>query len=180
MEWPPENIETTRLQLRKPMLTDAVPMFEQYTQDTDVTKYLTWKPHKNKDETKQFLQRCLDVWKDGTAFPYAIIRKIDQKFLGMIEIVDLDQTGVNIGYVLAKQYWGNGYTTEAVKAIINWGLQQEEIYRIWAVCDKENSASFRVLEKAGMQREGILRKWIKLVNVSHIPRDCYCYSIVKM
>lgn len=178
--WPPENFETERLILRIPLLADAIPVFEQYAQDSEVTKYLTWQPHKNKNETEQFLQRCLDVWKDGSAFPYAIIRKMDQKFLGMIEIVDLDQHGVNIGYVLAKHHWGNGYATEAVKCIIKWGLQQDNIYRIWAVCDVENPASSRVLEKAGMQKEGILRKWIKLSSISKIPRDCYCYSIVKI
>ncbi len=177
--WMPERFDTERLKLRTPVHSDAVPIFEQYAQDTEVTKYLTWQPHKNIDETKQFLQRCVDVWKQGLAFPYSIIRKIDQKFLGMIEMVDVDTNGINIGYVLAKQYWGNGYAAEALKIIIDWGLQQKDIYRIWAVCDVGNPASARVLEKAGMQKEGILRKWIKLVNISQIPRDCHCYSIVK-
>ncbi len=177
--WPPENIETERLRLRKPMLTDAAPIFEQYAQDADVTKYLTWQPHKNIEETKQFLQRCLDVWKEGTAFPWAIIRKLDQQFLGMIEITAIDHAGINLGYVLAKKYWGNSFIVEALKVIINWGIHQNEIYRVWAVCDTENRASARALEKAGMQKEGILRRWIKHSNISEVPKDCICYSIVK-
>ena len=121
----------------------------------------------------------MNVWKEGTAFPWAIIRKTDQQFLGMIEIVAIDHAGVNVGYVLAKKFWGKGYIPEALKAIINWAFLQEEIFRVWAFCDTENIASAKVLEKAGMQQEGILRRWLKLSNISEIPRDCYSYSIVK-
>lgn len=176
---PPEKFETKRLQLRKPLISDSVPIFNQYAQDAEVTKYLTWQPHKNINETRQFVQRCLDVWKDGTAFPWAVIRKLDQQFLGMVEITAIDHAGLNVGYVLAKKYWGNGYVVEALKSIIKWGLKQPDIYRIWAVCDVDNAASARVLEKAGMQKEGILRRWLILSNISQIPRDCFCYSIVK-
>jgi len=179
MNQPPQKFETHRLQLRKPLLSDSVPIFNQYAQDAEVTKYLTWSPHKNISETKHFLQRCLDVWENGTAFPWAIIRKIDQQFLGMIEITAIDHAGVNLGYVLAKKYWRNGYAAEVVKPIISWSFDQKDIYRVWAICDTENLASSRVLEKAGMEREGILRRWLKLSNISEIPRDCFCYSIVK-
>jgi RimJ/RimL family protein N-acetyltransferase len=177
--WPPNNIETKRLFLRKPLLSDAVPIFEQYAQDKEVTKFLTWQPHENLGETKDFLRRCVNVWKEGTAFPWAIIRKSDQQFLGMVEIVGIDHSGVNVGYVLAKKYWGKGYMPEALKLIIDWAFQQDDIYRVWAFCDTENAASAKVLEKAGMQQEGILRRWVKLSNISEIPRDCYSYSIVK-
>ncbi len=179
MNSPPKQFETKRLHLRKPLLSDAVPIFDQYAQNDEVTKYLTWQPHKNLKETKEFLRRCVNVWKEGTAFPWAIIRKTDQQFLGMIEIVAIDHAGVNVGYVLAKKFWGKGYIPEALKAIINWAFLQEEIFRVWAFCDTENIASAKVLEKAGMQQEGILRRWLKLSNISEIPRDCYSYSIVK-
>jgi len=179
MNSPPKKFVTKRLHLRKPLLSDAVPIFEQYAQDVEVTKYLTFRPHKNIGEAKEFVRRCVIVWKEGTAFPWAIIRKSDQRFLGMIEIVGIDHAGVNLGYVLAKKYWGKGYMPEALKAIIDWSFKQEEIYRVWAFCDAKNFASAKVLEKIGMQREGILRKWMKLPNVSDIPRDCYSYSIIK-
>jgi [ribosomal protein S5]-alanine N-acetyltransferase len=179
MNSPPKQFETKRLQLRKPLLTDAVTIFEQYAQDEEVTKYLIWQPHKNIKETKEFLRRCINVWKEGMAFPWAIIRKSDQQFLGMIEIVGIDQHGVNIGYVLAKKYWGKGYMPEALKVIIDWAFQQEEVFRVWAFCDTANLASVTVLEKVGMQREGVLRRWIKLSNLGEEPRDCFSYSIVR-
>ena len=58
-------------------------------------------------------------------------------------------------------------------------MDQEPIHRVWAVCDVENRGSARVLEKVGMQREAILRKWLVHPNISPIPRDCYCYAIVR-
>jgi len=58
-------------------------------------------------------------------------------------------------------------------------LGQEEIHRVSALCDIENAASARVLERIGMQCEGILRKSIMHPNVSDTPRDCFCYSVVK-
>jgi RimJ/RimL family protein N-acetyltransferase len=69
--------------------------------------------------------------------------------------------------------------TEAVKGLIAWALKQQHIYRIWAVCDVDNVASARVMEKAGMVREGTLRRWSVHPNISREPRDSYCYAIVK-
>ena len=99
--------------------------------------------------------------------------------MGMIEIVGIDHAGVLIGFVLAKPYWGQGYMTETLKVLIEWCLQQPNIYRVWAFCDVENTSSARVLQKAGMQKEGILRRWIKLPHLDQKPRDCFCYSVVK-
>jgi RimJ/RimL family protein N-acetyltransferase len=58
-------------------------------------------------------------------------------------------------------------------------LKQQAIFRIWAVCDVDNAASARVMEKAGMQREGVLRRWSVHPNISAEPRDSFCYAIVK-
>jgi RimJ/RimL family protein N-acetyltransferase len=96
----------------------------------------------------------------------------------MIEM-RIDRFRADFGYAIAKPYWGNGYTTEAAKIIIQWALKQESIYRVWAICDVENLASARVMEKAGMQKEGILRRFTIHPNISAEPRDCYCYAIVK-
>jgi RimJ/RimL family protein N-acetyltransferase len=178
-ERPPEKIETKRLLLRKPMLEDAAPIFKLYAQDQRVTRYLSFKPHQSVDETKAFLKRCLINWKKNSSFPWTIVRRKDKQLIGMIEITSIDQTGINLGYVLAKAYWGNGYMTEALRKIIEWALDQNDVYRVWAICDTENNASTRVMEKAGMQKEGILRRWTILPNMGDEPRDCYCYSIVK-
>ncbi len=62
---------------------------------------------------------------------------------------------------------------------MEWGLAQNGLVRLWSICDIDNPASGRVMEKAGMKLEGILPSKISHPNLSDEPRDVYCYSIVK-
>ncbi len=63
--------------------------------------------------------------------------------------------------------------------MIDWCLSQQAIYRVWAICDVDNPASARVMAKAGMEYEGVLKKFCVHPNISPIPRDVLCYAIVK-
>lgn len=175
---PPQTLETQRLYLRQPIIEDAVSIFEQYAQDLEVTKYLGWQPHKSIAVTHEFINRCISVWADDSAFPYVLIRQEDAQLIGMVEI-RINNYKADLGYVLAKSEWGKGYIPEATQALTNWALEQDEIYRVWAFCDVENLASTRVMEKVGMQREGVLRRWFIHPNLSKAPRDCYCYAMSK-
>ena len=175
---PPELFETERLQLRPPAVSDAEAIFQGYAQDAVVSRYMTWHPHTAIQETEAYLQRCLTAWSKRSAFTWVLIHKLDQRLMGMMEL-RIETHKAEIGYVLAQPYWGQGYMPEAVQALISWALQHPQLYRVWAVCDTENRASSRVMEKVGMQREGILRRWTYHPNVSAEPRDVYCYAIVK-
>jgi len=174
----PEIIETDRLRLRKPEVADAEAVFTGYAQDPVVTRYLIWLPHKDIGETRAFISRCLDCWTGDKTFSWVITDKTTSELLGMIEI-RLDGHTVNLGYVLKRVCWRKGIMPEAAKAIVDWAMSQREIYRVWAICDVENHASARVLEKVGMQREGIFRRMIMHPTVSDEPRDALCYAIVK-
>jgi [ribosomal protein S5]-alanine N-acetyltransferase len=175
---PPERIETERLTLRKPRRDDAPAIFSAYAQDLEVTRYMTWRPHKSVGETYRIVELMLKLWDDGGAYSYVITLKYSDSAIGMIAMHP-EGFKVSIGYVLARQYWSKGYTTEAALAVTNWLLKQPDIYRVFATCDIENPASAHVMEKAGMQREGILRRYIVHPNISDEPRDSYMYAIVK-
>lgn len=175
---PPDIIETARLMLRRPMMADAEAIFTEYAQDAEVTRHMIWRPHKNVEETHDFVRRCMLAWEDDSAYPWVITRKEDGRLIGMIEC-RINDYRMDIGYVLARAHWGRGYMSEAARPVVDWGLAQGGIFRIWALCDVDNRASARVMEKIGMQREGILRRWHLHPNVSDEPRDVYCYSIVK-
>jgi RimJ/RimL family protein N-acetyltransferase len=112
------------------------------------------------------------------ALQWVILRKEDERLLGMIG-GRVEGHKVELGYVLAKAYWNQGYMTETVCAVVEWALSDPEIFRVWAVCDIENTASARVMEKAGMKREGVLRRWSIHPTRSSEPRDCYSYAITK-
>ena len=175
---PPERIETERLVLRIPRVEDASIIFVCWTQDKEVTRYLTWRPHQHMRQTEDYIQSCISAWEHKTRFPYMITLKESSEIIGMID-PRIEGMKVGIGYVAARAYWGKGYVTEAIHAIIDWAFRQSSIFRVYATMDVENVASQRVLEKVGMQREGVLRKYIAHPNISEIPRDSYIYAIVK-
>jgi RimJ/RimL family protein N-acetyltransferase len=174
----PEQIETERLLLRKPRPDDAHAIFEGWAQDQEVTRYLTWRPHQRVEETQEFVQSCLTAWEQETRFPYVITLKESGKVIGMID-PRIEGSKVGIGYGSGRAHWGKGYVPEATGAIIEWTFQQPSIYRVYATTDVDNIASRRVLEKVGMQCEGILRKYILHPNLSDVPRDSYMYAITK-
>lgn len=175
---PPELIETERLVLRVPRPSDARAIFDGYAQDSEVTRYVVWRPHKDVRETEQFLAGCMAAREAGARFPWAITLKGGGELVGMIEI-RVNGFKADVGYVLARAWWGKGLTTEALRPVVGWAMAQPDIYRVWALCDAANAASARVLEKAGMKLEGVLRRNVLHPNVSREPRDSCCYALVK-
>jgi [ribosomal protein S5]-alanine N-acetyltransferase len=175
---PPESIVTDRLLLRAPVMKDAEDIFQTYAQDPEITRYLIWRPHTRIEQTQEFVAGCIQAWQEEKRFPYVITESNDDHAIGMIEL-RLENLKADVGYVLGREYWGKGYVTEALRAVVNWCLSQPEIYRVWAVCDVDNIVSARVMEKVGMRCESILRRGVLHPNISDEPRDCYLYSITK-
>jgi RimJ/RimL family protein N-acetyltransferase len=96
----------------------------------------------------------------------------------MIEI-RIEGHKADLGTVIARPDWSKGYAAEAVQSVVNWAIEQPRIMRVWALCDIDNDASAWVLEKVGMEQEGILRRFIMHPNTSDEPRDILCYSLVR-
>lgn len=174
---PPENIETERLRLRRPRLDDATFVYS-YASMEEVARFMMWKQHDDITQSRQFLERCINVWDESLAFPWMIEEKQSCRPLGMIEL-QIEGHMASMGYVLSKENWGFGYTTEAVIALRDWSLAQAGIYRFWSYGDIDNHASRRVMEKASMQHEGTLHRWVVHPNISSEPRDAFCCAIVK-
>jgi ribosomal-protein-alanine N-acetyltransferase len=84
----------------------------------------------------------------------------------------------NFGFLLDRKYWGKGYMSEAVQAIIKHCFDDLGLERLEATCDLENMASARVMEKCGMIREGIVRSGY-YSQVLKEYRDVYLYAIVR-
>jgi RimJ/RimL family protein N-acetyltransferase len=175
----PNEIPTPRLRLRKPRLDDAQPIFSAYTSDATVVRFLTWRAHETEKQTRDFLRHALDEWANGSGFPYVIeITDGDSGPVGMIH-PRARAHEMQFGYVLARPYWGKGYMTEALEAVVAWSLSRPATWRASAFCDVDNIASARVMENAGLTFEGILRRYFIHPNVSSEPRDCKVYSKVR-
>lgn len=171
---PPESFTTARLLLRKPRVEDAPLIFAGYAQDPEVVRYLTFLPHRDVQETDEVVSRFLENWRSGKSFSWLIFLRDSGELAGAISARH-DQ-GINIGYALGHPFWGKGFMSEAVTAVVDWAFSMPGVFRVWAVCDLENAASARLLERNGFREEGTLRKWSLHPNISEIPRDCYCYA----
>lgn len=172
---PPETFATPRLDCRRTAPGDAAAIFEAYGTDPEVTRYLMWKPYSKVEPLIEFLSTQIDAWEQGTSFRYEICLKGTQTPIGSIALRP-EGSKVNFGYVLAKPFWGRGLMTEALKHLVDWSLDQPDVFRAYAVCDVDNPSSARVMEKAGMIREGVLRRWLIQPNIGAEPRDCIIFA----
>ncbi|HEV2800701.1 MAG TPA: GNAT family N-acetyltransferase [Pyrinomonadaceae bacterium] len=175
---PPTHIETARLSLRKPVAADVPLIYAAYAADPAVTRYLTWRPHQSLADGERPFAEQQAAWESGKYFSWVITLKEQNELAGMISVRP-EGWRVDLGYVLGRKWWGRGLMTEAVRAVTDYVLSEPEVFRVWAVCDVENAASARVLEKTGMRREGILRRWAMHPNAGDEPRDCFCYARIK-
>lgn len=171
---PPESFATARLILRKPRLEDAPLIFGAYAQDPEVIRYLTFRPHRDVKDAEEVVGRFLENWRSGKSYCWLIFRGDQGELIGAISARE-DQ-GINLGYLLARPFWGQGFMSEALNAVTAWAFSSPSVFRVWAVCDLDNHASAHLLERNGFTQEGILRKWSLHPNISSVPRDCYCYA----
>ncbi len=153
------TIETERLLLRKITLNDANDIFE-YGSDPLVSQYTMWSTHTSIEDTKNFLRSLSKMYKKRELIDWGIVHKSEQKLIGTCGYVEwsMNHSRAQIGYALSRKYWSQGYMSEAVSAIIDFGFREMSLNKIEARCAQENIASARVMEKVGMQLEGILRQ----------------------
>jgi ribosomal-protein-alanine N-acetyltransferase len=172
----PGTFPTPRLLLRPIAPDDAAAIFDAYAQDPEVTRYLVWRPHQRLADTQAYIAHCLTA---QTSRTYVLTGRQDKVIRGAIDIRQPTPHRLEFGYVLARPHWGRGLMTETLQAIVHWALAQPAIFRIGAVCDIDNIASARVMEKAGLTHEGLLRRWMIHPNISDEPRDCLAYGAAR-
>jgi ribosomal-protein-alanine N-acetyltransferase len=178
MNPPPDTFATERLWARRPRLDDAPAIFAAYAADPEVTRYLAWLTHESVDTLRDYLQHPIVDWETGASFRYELCLRDTDNPVGSIHLRP-EGNRVMIGYVLARPLWGRGLMAEALRFAIDWALAQPDVHRAYAFCDVQNPGSARVMEKAGMEREGILRCYHVCPNLSLQPRDCFMYAKVR-
>jgi RimJ/RimL family protein N-acetyltransferase len=176
---PPDTFTTARLRARVPRVGDAAAAFQAYANDPEVTRFLTWKPHERIETLAVFLLGSIINWENGKGpFNWMLSPLDSDAIIGSIGVTIADGKAM-FGYVLARSHWGRGLMPEALGWLVGWSLAQPEIFRAYAFCDVENAASARVMEKAGMAREGVLRRWHTCPTISPEPRDCVMFAKVR-
>ncbi len=174
----PSGFQTARLNLRPIAPDDRDPIFDGYAQDAEVTRYLIWRPHRSREETAAYIAVCAET-PPTIARTYMLTGRDGGIVRGGFDLRQPAPHRLEFGYVLARPFWGQGLMTEALTEVADWALRQDHVFRISAVCDIENIGSARVMEKAGLIREGMPRRLMIHPNVSDEPRDCFSYARVR-
>ena len=144
------NICTERL-LLVPLGPQYLISTHEYSSDLDNTKYMMFLPNSNIGETKSFLERAHEEWQKLSPqfYEYAIL--LHSEHIGAVSIYINKENGEGeLGWIINKKYWRNGYAEEAAKAVVNFAIQELKIRKLIAHCDSENISSSRVMEKLGM------------------------------
>lgn len=176
-------IKTRSLILRPPTIKDAQTIFVAYTQDPIVTRHVSWKTHQSIHESRQYIKDCIKAWKGNTRYIWIITKKYGKEVIGTIDLRYVESRTLtpmaDVGYVIKHSEWNKGYITEALRAVMGLAFSHLKIHRFWAICDVDNQASARVMEKAGMVREGRLRKYTFHPNIDNKPCDVYLYAKIQ-
>ena len=157
-------MQTERLTLRAYALSDIpalVPLIG--TREVAATTLRIPHPYSESD-ARVFIARVQEDLSNGSSLPLGIVLRESGALCGGVRLrIELDHRRAELGYWIGVPYWGNGYATEAARAIVNYGFGTLGLHRIFASHFGNNHASARVLTKIGMRHEGSLRahvlKW---------------------
>lgn len=164
-------LRASRLALRGFRMADA-PVVVALAGDTEVARNTLNIPHPyERGDAEAWIASHPDQLERRQAVTYAVTVARDEQLVGAVGlIIDTDHERAELGYWIGRPYWGNGYATEAARALVNWGFETLQLHRIHASHFPRNPASGRVLEKLGMRAEGTLRqhvsKWDEFLDLS--------------
>ena len=153
------TLTTARLVLRPFRDADRREVFELHSH-ARVMRYWDSAPWSDETQADRFLARCRALSDNEAGARVAVERRDTGRFIGWIGLQhwDHDNRSANLGYVFAEHAWGQGYATEAGRALLEWGFDVMDLNRVSAQTDTRNEASARVLTKLGFTLEGILRE----------------------
>ncbi|MBE9917786.1 GNAT family N-acetyltransferase [Paenibacillus donghaensis] len=154
-------METERLILRKLTANDVGDVFD-YCSDEEVPRYASWYPHQTLEESKQFVDHVIRLYEENSVAPWGIEDKETGKIIGTVGFVywHPKQARAELAYALGRAHWNKGLMSEAAGRVMQYGFEAMKLVRIEARCLLPNIGSSRVMEKCGMEFEGILRKHI--------------------
>lgn len=152
------TLESDRLILRKLTLDDTDALFAIWSDDC-VTSHMNISSLQDPEEAQALIQMMNDLADQGKAIRWGLESKQSGKLIGTCGINEWseDNARASIGYELAVDSWRHGYMTEVLQALLSHGFYQGNLNRMEALVEPDNLASIKLLEKAGFQREGLLR-----------------------
>jgi [ribosomal protein S5]-alanine N-acetyltransferase len=162
--------EGTLVELRPVGPADAPILFESWGRQPENFTHLTARVFAELSDARAYIAGLFQT-PESRAFH---IVKRDGEVVGIVKAAVVGHRA-QVGYVVSKPFWGRGFATDAVRQLVTSLEASPSISRIWATCALDNAASARVLEKAGFQREAILKKWVIYPAQGGVAFDNYSY-----
>lgn len=148
-----KEIKTKRLVLR-PLSVNDLEAVHFYSADEENTKYMKYLPNKSKQETLTFLESVCEEWKKSEPSFLEFGIGYENRIIGSIGIyLNDERTGGEIGWILSKEYWNQGFMTEAALAVKEYAQNELHLSTLEAYCDTRNNASAKVMQNMGMTLE---------------------------
>lgn len=149
---PFHDLSTSRLCLRRLSLSDIPAYFARLGSSPEVAQYMLWDPHKDISESEASIQKALRRYAEGKCYRWGIALKEDNTLIGVIEALKFDENAdtCSFAYMLGRDFWGQGYGTEALEAVFRFVFTELDVSAILADHFAENPASGAVMRKAGM------------------------------
>jgi len=165
------ELQTRRLILRGFRETDA-PTVQTLAGAVEVAKMTLNIPHPYADGmAESWIATHQQELASGTGVVFALVRRKDQQLVGALGLVITSHfSRAELGYWIGKPFWGQGLATEAAREVLRFGFQDLQLNKIHASHMTRNPASGRVMQKIGMQQEGLLKqhalKWDQFVDLA--------------
>ena len=173
------EIESERLRLRRFVIEDVNEVFREWANDENVTKYLTWERHLSAAQTRKFLFDVIGSYEKNDTYCWGIELKETGGLIGSLgaEVTNERAGNASVGYCIGERFWGCGYASEALRAALDYLFYDVGLNRVEAGHSINNPASGRVMQKAGMLKEGHMRQ--EYITGGGEYQDCDLYALVK-
>lgn len=147
-----KEIKTEDLILRKVRREDVPAYFQRVGSREAVTRYMLYNPHTHISESEESVEKVLRRYETGKCYRWAIARKEDDTLIGIIELLRFDEEkdSCSFAYMIGDEYWGRGYGTQTLKAVLRFAFAKMELSAVEADHIAENPASGAVMRKSGM------------------------------
>jgi RimJ/RimL family protein N-acetyltransferase len=154
---------------------EDVPVIAEASHDPETRRRLDDEPL-TPDRQRDSVSRAQEQWRTGTGAPFVIADATDDRPLGLLNLqFGEDEEVAGLAVSVFPQARGRGVASKALRLGATWGLRQLGLHRVFAEAAADNLASIRAIERAGFQREGILRAHCKTHGRRH---DCVMFSLL--
>jgi len=153
------ELHTERLHLRKMKVLDSSSLFKIWS-DPDVTRFMNVSCFTNENQAKEMINLLDGLSQDSKAIRFSIIKMESNEIIGSCgyNSLDFENAKAEIGYDIAKSFWGRGYASEAINSLLDYAFSSLKMNRIEAKVVPENLNSIKLLQKLNFTFEGTLRQ----------------------